>query len=100
MARPRKSGRIRQNPLGAMECQLGLAASAIDGALFTVDPRTLFKRHAPLEVELGAGSGEFVLERAASTPQHNFLAIELAESFARRVVLRAVRAGLDNLIVL
>ncbi|MGH7987116.1 MAG: tRNA (guanine(46)-N(7))-methyltransferase TrmB, partial [Candidatus Binataceae bacterium] len=71
-----------------------------DGAVFTVVPRELFAHHAPLELELGAGRGDFIIERAAATPAHNFLAVELAASVARLLALRAGARGLTNLRVL
>lgn len=73
---------------------------ADDGPLFTVDPAALFEREAPLEVELGAGRGDFVIMRATAMPERNFLAVELAASVARMMAVRAGRAGLTNLRVL
>jgi len=35
-----------------------------------------FKRHAPLEIEIGFGYGEFLLERAQSHPHRNLLGVE------------------------
>jgi tRNA (guanine-N7-)-methyltransferase len=71
-----------------------------DGPCFSVEPVRLFGRAAPLEVELGAGRGDFVIARAAEFPDHNFLAIELANSIARLLATRAGRRGLKNLRVI
>jgi len=66
------------------------------GPLFTIDPSELFERAAPVEIELGAGRGDFILERAAATPERNFLAVELASTIAQLMAVRAGRSGLEN----
>jgi tRNA (guanine-N7-)-methyltransferase len=68
-----------------------------DGGYFTIEPRALFAREAPLEVELGAGRGDFIIARAAAHPERNFLAVELAGTIAQLMAIRAGRAGLQNL---
>jgi len=70
------------------------------GPYFTVDPQALFGRDAPLELELGAGRGDFISDRAAAMPDRDFLAIELAASVAQLMAVRAGRRGLTNLRVL
>src|ERR1700687_4034784 len=67
------------------------------GPVFTIEPRILFARAAPLEIEIGAGRGDFILERAAKAPERNFLAVELASTIAQLMAVRAGRSGLDNL---
>lgn len=69
-------------------------------AYFYVDPTHLFERQAPLEIELGAGKGEFIIERAAANPERNFLAVELATSVLRLLAFHVARSGLANLKVL
>ncbi len=64
---------------------------------FTIAPRELFDRPAPLEVELGAGRGDFIIARAAANPGRNFLAVELAGTIAQLMAIRAGRAGVTNL---
>jgi tRNA (guanine-N7-)-methyltransferase len=71
-----------------------------EGPYFTVDPRTLFGRDAPLELEIGAGRGDFIIDRAATMLDRDFLAIELAASVAQLMAVRAGRRGLANLRVL
>lgn len=70
---------------------------AEDESLYAIDPERLFGRRAPLEVELGAGRGDFIIEYAAQRPERNFLAVELAASVARVLALRAARRNLGNL---
>ncbi|MBV8774151.1 MAG: tRNA (guanosine(46)-N7)-methyltransferase TrmB [Deltaproteobacteria bacterium] len=63
---------------------------------FSIEPNSLFGREAPLEVEIGAGRGDFILSRAAALPQRNFLAVELALPMARLLAERAAQAQLQN----
>jgi len=70
---------------------------ACSGAIFSIDPGGPFERVAPLEIELGAGRGDFILARAAATPERNFLAVELAATIAQLMAVRAGRSGLENL---
>jgi tRNA (guanine-N7-)-methyltransferase len=94
MARLRKAARLWRRA-GSVE----LAASVMvpDDAVFTVDPARLFGRRAPLEVELGAGKGEFIVERAAANPDRDFLAVELSAAVARVLAVRCGAARLSNL---
>ncbi len=95
MARLRKAARLWQRPDSR-----SLAAAVLvpdDGPVFTIEPERLFARRAPLEVELGAGKGEFIIERAAGDPGRNFLAAELSAVIARMLAVRCGRARLPNL---
>ncbi len=56
----------------------------------------LYGRRAPVEVEIGAGKGRFLLELAAARPGHDFLAVERARKYHRLCADRAARRGLDN----
>ncbi len=93
MARLRKTGKIWRT------------ADAYGGALllvpcagyFTIEPNSLFGRAAPLEIEIGAGRGDFIIGRAAAMPERNFLAVELSAPLVRLLAARAARAGLHNL---
>ncbi len=67
---------------------------------FTVDPAAMFDREAPLELEIGAGRGDFIIERASAMPERNFLAIELDAAVAQLMAVRAGRSRLTNLRVL
>jgi tRNA (guanine-N7-)-methyltransferase len=71
--------------------------SGASADFFALDPRELFTEAAPLEVELGAGKGDFILERARMFPRHNFLAVELAGSVCQWLAIRVARSGLSNL---
>src|SRR4051794_9840264 len=60
----------------------------------------IFANPQPLEVELGAGDGSFLVEWAKQNPQHNFLGIERLLGRIRKIERKAVRAGLHNLRVM
>lgn len=58
----------------------------------------LFAQRWPLEIEIGAGRGRFLLHRAAAHPDRNFLGIDYRWRFLRQGVERAERRGLTNLL--
>ena len=95
MARLRKAGRVWRSDLARAAAARVLVAN--DGPYFVIDPQSLFAREAPLEVELGAGRGDFIIDRAAHLPERNFLAVELAGSVAQLMAVRAGNLGLTNL---
>ncbi|HLX37210.1 MAG TPA: hypothetical protein VKR29_05390 [Candidatus Binataceae bacterium] len=63
---------------------------------FAVEPDAIFPRRAPLEIEIGAGKGEFIIEHAAAHPERNFLAIELSKVVGQLLAVRCGRAELPN----
>ncbi len=56
-----------------------------------------FLVEAPLEIEIGSGRGEFILDWAAQHPDMHFLAFEVKTKLIRRIAGRAQRRGLENL---
>jgi len=98
MARLRKAARVWRNPGARAAAESVMVAT--DGAAFALDLAALFGRSAPLEIEVGAGRGDFLIERAAACPERDFLAVELAASVARLMAARAGRRALRNLRVL
>ena len=101
MARLRKAARMWRDPeKRALATRVLVAENGPvyeDGPVYAIDAERLFGRRAPLEVELGAGRGDFIIDYAAERPERDFLAVELAASVARVLALRAARRGLDNL---
>jgi tRNA (guanine-N7-)-methyltransferase len=95
MARLRKAAKIWAKP-NARELA-GHVMIPDDGAVFAINLPAIFERRAPLEIEIGAGKGEFIIERAAARPEHDFLAIELSATITRVLAVRCGRAGLENL---
>jgi tRNA (guanine-N7-)-methyltransferase len=96
MGRLRNAGRVWR--------QAGSAAARVMVSCrepyFTVDIPQLFGRHAPLEVEIGAGRGDFIIDRAVATLDHDFLAIESVATLAQLIALRAGRRDVTNLRVI
>lgn len=56
------------------------------------DPRS----GAPLELEVGCGTGEFLCSRAESRPETNFVGVDLHVKSLYRAVADASERGLDN----
>lgn len=94
MSRLRKGSRVWRDEEMTAAARVRVACT---GAVFSIDPRDLFTRPAPLEIELGAGRGDFILARAAAMRERNFLAVELAATIAQLMAVRAGRSGLENL---
>ncbi len=63
-------------------------------------PEELAYGTGPLEIDLGCGDGDFLLEMAARHPDRRFLGIERLRGRVRKVCRAAVRAQLSNLRVL
>ncbi len=60
----------------------------------------LFGRSAPVEVEIGSGTGAFLIAAAVTHPEHSFLGIEYSFSRATRLAGEIERRGLRNVRVL
>ena len=56
----------------------------------------MFPRVAPLEVELGAGDGSFLIEWATLHPERNFIGVERLLGRLKKIDKKARRAGLTN----
>jgi tRNA (guanine-N7-)-methyltransferase len=98
MARLRKAAKIWRQPQS--RAAAGCAEVEAADGLFAINPAVIFGRSAPLEIELGAGTGDFIIARAAEFPERNFLAIESSGVVARMLAVRCGRAALRNLRVL
>lgn len=59
--------------------------------------RDLFGGDGPIEIEVGCGKGRFLISRAQSEPDRNFLGIERSRKFLRVMRDRTLRAGLTNI---
>ena len=58
--------------------------------------REIFGRIGPVEIEVGIGSGRFLLRQAESRPEVNFLGLEWSLKHLRVAKQRAERHGLTN----
>jgi tRNA (guanine-N7-)-methyltransferase len=95
MARLRKAARIWRRP----ESQIAADGALVDAeaGVFRIDPESIFGNRAPLEIELCAGKGDFIVERAQESPGTDFLAVELSGMVSRVLAVRCGRAKLRNL---
>lgn len=59
--------------------------------------QAIFGNDHPVEIDLGAGDGGFVANRAKENPGTNFLAVERLLGRARKIVKKAFRQNLPNL---
>ena len=98
MARLRKAAKIWRRPQSRTAA--GCAEVQPADGIFAVNPAAIFGSSAPLEIELGAGTGDFIIGRAAEFPERNFLAIESSGVVSRLLAVRCGRAALRNLRVL
>jgi tRNA (guanine-N7-)-methyltransferase len=94
MARLRKAARMWRDP--EKRALAGRVLVDEDAPIYEIAPGRLFGRIAPLEVELGAGRGDFIVDYAAARPERDFLAVELSASVARVMAMRIGRRGLGN----
>ncbi len=60
------------------------------------DPREIFGRAAPLEVEIGSGRARFLVAAARANPAHDFLGLERSLAYSRVCRERIARSGLAN----
>jgi tRNA (guanine-N7-)-methyltransferase len=66
-----------------------------------VDWRAIFGRSAPLEVEIGIGSGDYLARNAAEHPEVDFVGVELRWASVKRSLrnLSKVKAGNARLVI-
>ena len=57
----------------------------------------VFQRNAPVEIDLGAGDGNYAEARAKREPERDFIAVERLLGRATKIAKKAVRHGLTNL---
>jgi tRNA (guanine-N7-)-methyltransferase len=60
----------------------------------------IFQNARPVEVDLGSGSGRFLIEAATQYPERNFLGVERLLGRVRKTLRSAGRLGLTNIRVL
>lgn len=60
----------------------------------------MFPKEQPVEVELGAGDGSFLVQYTALHPEHNFIGVERLLGRLRKIDRKGRRGGLQNLRVM
>jgi len=98
MSRLRKASRLWRDPAKLSAARRVFVAQ--NEIVFEIDPVAIFAGSTPLEIEIGAGRGDFIIARAAAFPDRNFLAVELPGTVAQMLAARCGRAELDNLRVI
>lgn len=58
---------------------------------------SLFDNHHPLELEIGCGSGEFIIALAVNNPSVNFIGLDLHTKSLHKAVEAAADKGLENI---
>ena len=61
------------------------------------DLESMFRRSAPVVLEIGFGNGETLVEQASANPDRNFLGVEVHEPGVGHCLLKARDAGAKNL---
>ena len=61
-----------------------------------LDWGAVFGAGGPIEIEIGSGKGTYLVESAAARPDHRFLSIEVALTYAEHLRDRVLRRGLGN----
>ena len=61
------------------------------------NPLASFGNANPLEVEIGCGKGKFLLARAETHPEVNFLGVDMAWEWMKYGVQRGNKRGLENI---
>lgn len=59
----------------------------------------LFKNNNPIELEIGCGKGRFIINKALSNPNINYIGIEKYDSVVARC-LEKIPEGINNLIII
>lgn len=62
-----------------------------------IEPAAIYGRAAALVVEIGSGQGHAIVHAASTTPDTDFLAVEVFRAGLARTMLDADRAAADNL---
>lgn len=73
---------------------------AIDQLPWPVAWAMMFGREAPLHVEIGFGSGQFLVRLAKSSPELNLVGLEVSRPSLRNAARKVVRDGLDNVVLI
>ncbi len=101
----RRSGRMSDgqerawaelSPRYALQVERDTAITSIRPGT-AIDPAAVYGRTAPLIVEIGSGQGHAIVHAATTTPDTDFLAVEVFRAGLARTMLDADRAGADNL---
>ena len=68
-----------------------------DAVVAPVDGLQLFGRTCPLEIDLGCGNGQFLLDYGRTFPEVGLLGVERARVYGEKGAKRAVNLGIENI---
>ena len=69
----------------------------IDYQQNTLDFDVLFKRHAPVIMDIGVGTGDSTIQHALLHPENNYIAIEVHRPGVGQLLNRIEKSGLTNI---
>lgn len=84
-------------------CQIKSSPPYLNSTLTQADILDLLSQYpnqAPINLEIGFGNGQVLLEQAKNYPKNNFLGIEVHLPGISRLIINAHRLGLNNLKIL
>lgn len=76
--------------------QQGLLIHRFESIIDPLDLTKLFTKQQPVELEIGAGDGSFLVQYAIAHPDRNFLGLERLLGRLRKIDKKSQRAGLQN----
>lgn len=106
MARGRRLSRVRLKPLSPEAEAKYLQDWSANALRLNIQgfpqlsSRNLFGNDFPLEVEIGSGTGEFLVAMASENPGINYLGVEVSHRRSLYAVALAAEAGLANILFL
>ncbi len=65
-----------------------------------LDWSQIFPKQGPVEVEIGFGQADYLVERASELPEHNFIGIELGWISIKKALRKIAQRGLENVRVI
>lgn len=71
---------------------------AVEGLDQPLDLEAFFGRLAPVEIEIGCGKGKFLVGRAQTFPDRNFLGIDRVGKYMKIGIHRSRKRGLEHLV--
>jgi tRNA (guanine-N7-)-methyltransferase len=87
----------RTSPAQQRALETLMPAYGIEYRQEVLDPRAVFRRHAPLVLEIGSGMGETTVRIAAQRPDTDFIAVEVHGPGVGSLLKRIDELGLMNL---
>lgn len=89
-----RGGRMTEGQKQAWETQWPRWGLSVDQGV--IDPRQVFGREAPLNLEIGFGMGQSLAEMAANAPEQDFIGIEVHRPGVGSLLKLIAEQGLTN----